>query len=142
MEQVPGVRKITAYAFVASVGNAERFRNVTQVSSFLGFVPRIDCSSQTAHYGHITKKGNGYLMGLLVQAAWVLVRSKSGGALKEKYHDLVLHGLSKKKAIVAVARKMAELMYTLLKNNSKYEPRKFVTPLGKTERLAQLAVAG
>ena len=53
-----------------------------------------------------------------------------------------MHGLSKKKAIVAVARKMAELMYTLLKNNSKYEPRKFVTPLGRTERLAQLAVAG
>ena len=72
----------------------------------------------------------------------MLVRSKSGGALKEKYHDLVLHGLSKKKAIVAVARKMAELMYTLLKNNSKYEPRKFVAPLSRTERLAKLAVAG
>lgn len=142
VEQVPGVGKITAYAFVASVGGAGRFANMAQVSSFLGFVPKIDCSSQTAHYGHITKKGNGYLRGLLVQAAWVLVRSKSGGALKEKYHDLVLHGLSRKKAIVAVARKMAELMYTLLKNNSKYEPRKFVAPLSRTERLAKLAVAG
>ena len=142
VEQVPGVGKITAYAFVASVGSAERFGNMTQVSSFLGFVPRIDCSSQTVRYGHITKKGNGYLRGLLVQAAWVLVRCRNGGALKEKYHDLVLHGLSKKKAIVAVARKMAGLMYTLLKNGSKYEPRKFVAPLGRTDRLAQLAVAG
>ena len=142
VEQVPGVGKITAYAFVASVGSADRFSSVAQVSSFLGFVPKIDCSSQTSHYGHITKKGNPYLRGLLVQAAWVLVRCKSGGALKEKYHDLVLHGLSRKKAIVAVARKMAELMYTLLKNNSRYEPRKFVAPLSRTERLAKLAVAG
>ena len=142
VEQVPGVGKITAYAFVASVGGADRFANMAQVSSFLGFVPKIDCSSQTVHYGHITKKGNGYLRGLLVQAAWVLVRSKNGGALKEKYHNLVLHGLSKKKAIVAIARKMAELMYTLLKNKSLYEPRKFTVPLSRAERLANLAVAG
>lgn len=43
------------------------------------------------------------------------------GALKEKYHDRVLLGFGSKKASVAVARKMTELMYTLQKNNSRYE---------------------
>lgn len=140
VEQVPGVGKITAYAFVASIGEAGRFLNATQISSFLGFVPKIDCSSTTNRYGHITKRGNGYLRGLMVQAAWVLVRSKNGGYLQEKYNHLVLRGMSKKKAIVATARKMAELMFTLLKNNSTYEPRKFMAPASPSGKLADEAL--
>lgn len=143
VEQVPGIGKITAYAFVASVGDVERFQNAAKLSSYLGFVPKIDCSSETNRYGHITKKGNSYLRGLLVQAAWALVRSKKGGALKEKYHYLIVHGMSKKKAIVATARKLAELMYTLLKNKGTYEQRKFVPQLPKTAMaiLAEKALA-
>lgn len=141
VEQIPGVGKITAYAFVASIGETERFENASKVSSYLGFVPKIDCSSETNRYGHITKKGNSYLRGLLIQAAWALVRSKKGGALKEKYQYLVVHGLSKKKAAVAIARKLAELMYTLLKNKGTYEQRKFVPQLPKTAILAEKALA-
>ena len=144
VEQIPGIGKTTAYCFVGVIGDPNRFENMTQVSSYLGFIPKIDCSSKTNHYGHITKKGNAYLRGLLVQAAWVIVRSKNGGALKEKYNYLIIHGLSKKKAIVAIARKLAELMYTLLKNNGRYEPRRFVPQVSFTSSLAEeaLAVAG
>lgn len=141
VEQVPGIGKVTAYTFVASIGEAKRFLNVTQISSFLGFVPKIDCSSTTNRYGHITKRGNAYLRGLLVQAAWVLVRSNNGGYLQEKYRYLVLRGMSKKKAIVAIARKMAELMFTLLKNNSRYEPRKFTPKTSYESSLAEKALA-
>lgn len=140
VEQVPGVGKITAYAFVASIGEAGRFLNVTQISSFLGFVPKIDCSSTTNRYGHITKRGNAYLRGLLVQGAWTLINSKNGGYLQEKYRYLVIRGMSKKKAIVAIARKMAELMFTLLKNNSTYEPRKFTPPVLTASSLASEAL--
>ena len=140
VEQVPGVGKITAYAFVASIGEASRFLNVTQISSFLGFVPKIDCSSTTNRYGHITKRGNAYLRGLLVQGTWTLVNSKNGGYLQEKYRYLVLRGMSKKKAIVAIARKMAELMFTLLKNNSTYERRKFIPPALTAKSLASEAL--
>ena len=140
IEQVPGVGKLTAYTFVASVGDADRFSNVTKISKFLGFVPSIDCSSKTNHYGHITKRGNSYLRGLLVQAAWSLVRSKKGGFLKAKYEYMVKRGMSKKKAIVAIARKLAELMYTLMKNESNYEERKFVTPVPTMEKLASQAL--
>lgn len=141
VEQIPGIGKITAYAFVASAGDADRFESAAKLSSYLGFVPRIDCSSDTVRYGHITKKGNSYLRGLLVQAAWALVRSKRGGALKEKYLYIVAHGLSKKKAIVAIARKIAELMYTLLKTDGNYEQRKFAPQPPKTAVLAGKALA-
>jgi len=141
VEQIPGIGKLTAYAFVASIGETERFLNVSQISSFLGFVPKIDCSSTTNRYGHITKRGNAYLRGLLVQAAWSLVRSKNGGFLQEKYNNLIGCGKSKKKAIVAIARKLAELMFTLLKNNSKYEPRKFIPKTSDGKSIAEEALA-
>lgn len=140
VEQVPGVGKITGVAFVAAIGSADRFLNVSQVSSFLGFVPKIDCSSKTERYGHITKRGNAYLRGLLVQAAWSLVRSKKGGYLKEKYEYMVRNGKGKKQAIVATARKMAELMFTLMKNKSKYEQRLFTPPSKTTVALAKEAI--
>ena len=140
VEQIPGIGKLTAYCFVGVIGDPNRFSNATQISSYLGFIPKIDCSSKTKHYGHITKKGNAYLRGLLVQAAWVIVRSKNGGALKDKYHDLIIHGLSKKKAIVAIARKLAELMYTLLKKNSKFEPRPYIPRVTQTEKLVEQAM--
>lgn len=57
-------------------------------------------------------------------AAWSHVRTKNGGALKDKYLYMTkIQNKSKKIAIVAIARKLAELMYSLLKNNTKYEKR-------------------
>ena len=75
-----------------------------------------------------------------MQGTWTLVNSKNGGYLQEKYRYLVLRGMSKKKAIVAIARKMAELMFTLLKNNSTYERRKFIPPALTAKNLASEAL--
>ena len=75
--------------------------------------------------GGITKRGNGYVRTLLVQAAWALVRSKSGGALKDRYRYMTqTKGLGKKKSIIAVARRLAALLWTLLRNGTDYETRK------------------
>jgi len=49
-----------------------------------GFVPRLDYSGTIQRQGHITKRGNGYLRGLLVQVTWVAVRSKIRGAGRTK----------------------------------------------------------
>jgi hypothetical protein len=52
-------------------------------------------------------------------------------------------GLGKKKSIVAIARRLAELLYTLMKNETDYEVRKFTGGKGTTvETLAQEAIAG
>jgi transposase len=76
-------------------------------------------------YGEITKRGNTYLRALLVQAAWTLIKSKQGGALKEGYEYMTgAKGLGKKKSIIAVARRLAELLWTLIRNGTDYEKRK------------------
>ena len=123
LQTVAGVGPVVAYAYVAHVGDGSRFGTGAQVSNYLGLVPRLDYSGTIRRQGHITKRGNGYVRGLLVQAAWSTVRSKQGGALRERYLAVTGRGISKKKTIVSIARRLAELMYSLLKNQTEYEPR-------------------
>jgi transposase len=123
LQKIAGVGPVVAYAYVAHVGDGSRFSRLSQVSNYLGFVPRLDYSGTIQRQGHISKRGNGYLRGLLVQAAWSTVRSKSGGALRERYRYITGSGMSKKKTIVSIARRLAELMYSVLKNKTEYEAR-------------------
>ena len=116
LQTIPGVGDKTALAFAAYVGDGKRFNNGDQVSNYLGIVPRVDCSGTINKYGHITKKGNGVVRSLLYQAAWAIVRSKHGGALKAKYFYMTEHGKGKKISITAIARKMAKLLYVVMKN--------------------------
>jgi transposase len=140
LQDVPGVGPLTSFAFVSHVA-AARFENAGQVSNYLGLVPRVYISGNTVRYGQITKRGNGYLRALLVQASWALVNSRSGGKFKELFYYLTLEkSKSKKKAIVAVARRLAELLYTLMRDGSKYEYRMFQPDNIDVEELAELAL--
>jgi transposase len=133
LETVAGIGLVTALAFQAYIGDVKRFDNASQVANFVGFVPRVDISCSIVKYGSITKRGNGYLRTLLVMSAWSMVRSKNGGMLKAKYEYMTKSkGLSKKKAIVAIARKLTELLYALLKNGEDYKPVQTQKVLRKT----------
>jgi transposase len=125
LQSIPGVGVQVSYAFLAHVA-VERFENASALSNYLGLVPRVYMSGEREHYGHITKRGCSCVRTLLVQAAWSLIRSKSGGCLKERYeHMTKTKGVSRKKAVVAIARRLGELMYTLIKKGTVYEQRKF-----------------
>jgi transposase len=140
LQTVPGVGPKVSFAFVAHVA-AERFENASQVSNYLGLSPRVYMSGDTVRYGRITKRGNGYLRALLVQASWSLIWSRGGGRLKERYEYMTKEkGKSKKKAIVAVARRLAELLYTLMKNGTEYEALEF-RPGKEAEELAGMALS-
>jgi transposase len=117
---VPGVGPSLALAFLAHIGDGSRFQTVGQVNNYVGFVPRIDFSGQTERSGHITKRGCKHIRRIAVQAAWALVRSKEGGALKEKYRDLRIRR-GKKIAIVAIARKLIETLWTLAVRKKPYQ---------------------
>lgn len=117
---IPGVGDKTALIFSAYVGDCSRFSNAAQVANYLGLVPRVDSSGTLIRYGGITKKGNGYARSLLYQAAWALVRSRDGGALKQKFLYMSEYGKSKKVSITATARKLAELLYTVIKTKQAY----------------------
>jgi len=139
LQTVPGVGPKTSFAFVAHIA-ADRFANASQVSNYLGFVPRVYMSGDTVRYGGITKRGNGYLRALLVQASWGLIRAKEGGKLKERYEYMTKEkSIGKKQAIVAIARRLSELLYVLMRDGTNYESKAFMGC--NTGELAQLALS-
>ncbi|MHC6204789.1 IS110 family RNA-guided transposase [Breznakiellaceae bacterium SP9] len=139
---IPGVGPIVALAYAAFIGDGSRFESASQVANYLGLVPRVDISGSIVRYGGITKRGNGYLRSLPVQAAWALLKSKSGGALKERYVYMTqIKGLGKKKTIIAIARRLAELMWSISRSGKAYEVRKFAIPTQKGARLAKEALS-
>ena len=141
LQSVPGVGLITSFAFASHIA-AARFGNASQVSNCLGLVPRVYISGQTVKYGQITKRGNGYLRALLVQASWALVRSRNGGKLKELYQYMTVEkSKSKKKAIVAIARRLAELLYLIMKDEVRYVKMPFIREKEESEKTAELLCA-
>ena len=124
LTEIPGVGKQLASAYVAFIGDGSRFPNASTIGAATGLVPRLDMSSTVCRMGHITKCGNKNLRTLLILAAWSHVRARDGGALKDKFIYMTrFQSKGKKIAIVAIARKLAELMYILLKNDTSYEKR-------------------
>ena len=141
LQTVPGVGPKVSFAFVSHVA-AERFENADQVSNYLGLVPRVYISGDTVRYGKITKRGNGYVRALLVQAAWSIARTKQGGNLKLRYEYMTKEkGISKKKTVVSMARRLAVLLYTLMKDGAVYESRPFKKGKGCGEATAQIALS-
>jgi transposase len=116
---VLGVGPNVVTAFLAYVGNGSRFNTAGQVSAYAGLVPRVDCSGETERYGGITKFGNPVLRKLLLKAAWSLTHSKDGGRLKVKYAYFLEHK-GKMKSIVALARKILELLWILARRREYY----------------------
>jgi transposase len=117
---IPGVGCATAAAFVATIDDPERFPDGEAVASYLGLTPSVYQSGETEYRGRITKQGDKLLRWLLVEAAHVLLtRSNTPCALK----DWGLRLQKEKgtgKARVAVARKLAALMFTLWKSGEDF----------------------
>ena len=79
---------------------------------FSGYTPSIDMSGLQEHYGSITKRGPKQVRRVMNQTAWAAIRSQDGIILRE-FYDRVRSTKGKKKAIVAVGRKMLEILYVL-----------------------------
>ena len=73
----PGVRPVTASAFVATIDDIARFRSAHELEAYLGLIPSERSSGEKRQLGHMTKAGNGRMRWLLVEAAWQILRSKS-----------------------------------------------------------------
>jgi len=125
LQQIPGVGPITSLSFVLSVEDPARFEDARDIGAWLGLVPRRDQSGDTDKQLPISKTGNCFLRKLLVQGAQFLLGPFGPDCDLRRYGlNLADRGgkAAKKKATVAVARKLAVLMLTLWQKQSDYEP--------------------
>jgi transposase len=114
----PGVGMATAIRLMLEWGDVSRFGRKEEFASFLGMVPSDYSSGEQQHQGHITKQGNRGPRSWLVESAWVAIRYDP--VLLEKFRRVLRNCGSKKKAIVAVARKLALRLRRVLLSKEPY----------------------
>lgn len=125
MTQVQGVGTLTALAYVLTVEDAERFTDSRMAGAYLGLTPRRDQSGKTDKQLPITKAGNAYMRSLLVNCAHYILGPFGKPCHLRAYGERVmLRGgkNAKKRAVVAVARKLAVLLHALWRSGKAYEP--------------------
>lgn len=123
LSTVPGVGPIVAAVFVSVVDDAKRFHRAHQLESYLGLVPGENSSGGKRRIGAITKKGNPYLRGMLVQASWSLARSASPDDPLRVWFEATAERRGKRIAVVALARKLAGVLWALWRNDTVYDPQ-------------------
>jgi len=115
---IPGVDATIALSIVAAVGDFRRFRHPERLVSYLGLNPRVKQSGgQPASHGRITKQGRAHARGMLVEAAWVAV--KTPGPLRA-FYERIRSRRGMQIAVVATARKLAVLCWTTLERGEDY----------------------
>jgi transposase len=115
---IPGVGAMTAIGLVACIGDVRRFPRPNKLVNYLGLDPRVRQSGgRPAWIGHISQAGQGYVRGLLTEAAHVAVRTP--GPL-HAFHARVLARRGPGIAAVAVARKLTVLAWHLLHDETDY----------------------
>jgi transposase len=101
-----GVGWQSAIRLVLELGDIERFSTTDALPHYLGLTPSQYSSGELDHRGHTLKCGPGFLRALLLQCAWSAVRQGCDTALQERFATLAPR-IGRKRAIVAVARKLA-----------------------------------
>jgi len=121
--QVKGVAEKISTAIVAHAGHGHGYKNGRHFAANLGLVPRERSSGGVQKLGGITKRGNRYLRRLLIQGAWSVVRyaDRNDDRLSRWARQLAARR-GKHKAVVAVANKMARIMWSMLYHQTEYRP--------------------
>jgi len=124
--------------FVAELHGIDRFESPRALAAYLGLVPSVHASGESARRGSITKTGNGHIRRVLVQAAWQYSRNLTlGGKLRSRregqpervvtiadearrrlttrYRRLVARGKTKNKVVIAIARELVGFFWAVMR---------------------------
>ena len=121
---VPGVAVIVASTFVSVIDEAKRFRNAHAVSAYLGLVPVESTTGgkDKQRLGGITKHGNAHARRMLVQSAWQILRAGDADDPLRRWATQLASTRGKKIAAVALARKLAGVLWAMWRDGTVYDP--------------------
>ena len=136
---LPGIAWIVAMHLLARIGDWRLLQNSRQIAGLLGLIPTENSTGEVVNRGPITRLGDSTARNKLIETAWTAVR-----------HDVELRKfflricsrhpqhLAKRKAIVAVARKLTIRIFVVLKHRRAYlSQSEFLVLQGTTRRLAE-----
>jgi transposase len=131
LRAVTGVGALTSLAFVLTIGDPAQFKRSRHVGPYLGLVPKQDQSGSIDKQLHITKSGDSYMRRLLVGSAqYILGPFGPDCGLRAFGKRLAMRGgkNAKRRAVVAVARKLAVLLHALWVSDAAYDPNRGLLP--------------
>jgi transposase len=111
----------TSVRFVAALDEIGRFSGAHAVESYLGLVPGENSSAERQRRTGITKAGSTALRWCLVQAAWAARRTRRKDPM-HRWADAVEKRRGTRVAILALARKLAGILYAMWRDETVYEP--------------------
>ena len=125
LRSVPSVGPVTAAAFVAALDDAHRFRRAHEVEAYLGLVPQEWSSGETQRRGRITKAGSRRVRWLLIQAAVSMRRLRDPRTAELRdWTERIASRRGRKIAVVALARRLAGILFALLRDGTVYEAQR------------------
>lgn len=117
---VPGVGSIVALAYTATIDIPQRFRNSKAVGPILGLTPKLDESGESKRVGGISLCGDGMMRTLLYEAAQVMLTHVKKWSWLKAWAMNVAKRRGLRKAIVALARRLAVVMHRMWLDNSEF----------------------
>ncbi|HEY7883615.1 MAG TPA: IS110 family transposase [Cellvibrionaceae bacterium] len=123
MLTIPGIGPINATAIYSAIGNGSQFKSGREFSVWLGLTPRQASSGNSFKSGGITKRGNRYLRKQLVHGARaVLFRCRNKTDQLSRWGNQLVDRRGIQKACVAMAARLARLIWVLLQRQEVYKP--------------------
>ena len=113
----PGIGPIASRVLINELGDMSQFKNERALFSYTGLTPQEYSSGEHTRQGHISRQGKPVLRKILVQAAWTAI--KKDEALKAIFENISLRA-GKKRAIIAVARRMIGHIRACLQKKEEY----------------------
>lgn len=124
LRSIPGIGPITSALLLGRLGDPDHLRNIQEIAAFLGIVPTEKSTGDRVRRGRITKLGDHFVRSRLIQCAWISIRYDK--ELEQFYYRVRARhhpSIGSSKAIVAVARKLTQRVYKVLKERRNYVVR-------------------
>jgi transposase len=121
LRSIPGIGFIIAVTLLGNIGNPINLQNPRELASFAGLTPKENSTGDSVNRGSISQMGDKTLRFLLVEASWVAIRKDT--QLSQFYHRIRRKNnpkIASKIAITAVARKLTQIIYRVLKDKREY----------------------
>jgi transposase len=117
---IPGFGSVSAAYLASLIMDVNRFGSPEQFTAYFGVVPKMRQSAETSHNCATTHRGDDDARRLLCQAAFVHVRTVRDSVVTRMYERLKGRGMAHKEAIVACARKLLTVVWSVLRNDIRY----------------------
>lgn len=125
IQTIPGIGKLSARIVFAAIVTADRFNNSKQVANYGALTPTVYQSGDECRMGPVNRDGRLEVRKAMLQCAHAVARTKTAGVrpLKE-FYERIEKRRGKKRAIVALSRKLLTTVYGVMKSGEVYTPSK------------------